>query len=50
MLFSQSGTLLLVDSSTHEVLDEYTIPSDGGDPGVVTIDGKEYLDMGFTDI
>lgn len=44
MLFSQSGFTVLVAIETKEVLATFPeILSDGGDPGIMEIGGKEYL-------
>ena len=47
MLFSHSGTLVVVDSKTYEVLEsDINILNDGGDPGTFfSKDGREYLDI-----
>lgn len=46
MLFSQSGSLLVVDQKTWEVVEDLSgiIPNDGGDRGIVQdIDGNTFL-------
>jgi hypothetical protein len=46
MLFDHSGSILIVDKTTHQVFtDILGIPSDGGDPGTIYIDGVQYLDL-----
>ena len=43
MLFSWSGSLILVDSDTQEILENFNIASDGGDPDSYEENGKIYL-------
>jgi hypothetical protein len=46
MLFSSSGSLLLVDRFNKQILADIPgIHNDGGDPGATNEDGKEYLDL-----
>lgn len=50
MLFAASGTLLLVDSITGRVISRLgKIPCDGGDPNIIEIRGKEYIEHFYAD-
>lgn len=43
-IFAFSGTLLIYDTNSGEVISEIPgIPCDGGDPGTIEKNGKEYL-------
>jgi hypothetical protein len=45
MLYSNSGTLCVIDSDTCEVIDVIGIPNDGGDAGsYIDDDGTEYIE------
>jgi len=43
MLFSWSGSLILVDTDTQEIIEDFNIDSDGGDPDSYEENGKTYL-------
>jgi len=50
MLFSASGTLLLVDSITGRVISRLGgISCDGGDPNIIEIRGEEYMEHFYAD-
>jgi hypothetical protein len=42
-LFSNSGTLLLIEDSTNKILTSFSIPSDGGNARIILVDDEEYL-------
>ncbi len=51
MLFSQVTSLVLVNYLTGEQVDSFPhIPTDGGDPDEIEIDGKTYLSQYLGDV
>jgi hypothetical protein len=42
-LFAESGSLLLINQNTKEVLEGFSIDCDGGNAGTYFFGGKEYL-------
>lgn len=46
LLFAAAGSLCLVNMHSFEIIEFFpAIHCDGGDPDVIFIDGKEYLDL-----
>lgn len=47
MLFSQSGTLLVIEIAMGKIIEEIDIPNDGGDNVYRDDEGNEFVDITF---